>query len=73
LYGVDANFIRAMAGSKISLVIGASNGDIPSLAADPDAAGRWISANVLAFPDTPISIVSVGNFLWKFIFYHSVI
>ncbi|KAJ3685408.1 hypothetical protein LUZ61_014572 [Rhynchospora tenuis] len=61
LYGVDANFIRAMAGTKISLVIGASNGDIPSLATDPAAASRWISANVLAFPDTPISTISVGN------------
>lgn len=64
LYGVDANFIRAMAGSKISLVIGASNGDIPSLATDPSAASSWISANVLAFPDSQISTISVGIFFF---------
>ncbi|KAJ3674455.1 hypothetical protein LUZ60_005071 [Juncus effusus] len=61
LYGVDTNFIRALAGSGISIVIGASNGDIPSLATDPAAAGRWIAANVLPFPDSSISVVSVGN------------
>ncbi|RLN39279.1 glucan endo-1,3-beta-glucosidase 7 [Panicum miliaceum] len=62
LYGVDAGLIRALAGSNISVVIGVANGDIPSLAADPAAASRWMAANVLPFvPATAISVVAVGN------------
>ncbi|WVZ60045.1 hypothetical protein U9M48_010115 [Paspalum notatum var. saurae] len=62
LYGVDAGLIRALAGSNISVVVGVANGDIPSLAADPGAASRWLSANVLPFvPATTISAVAVGN------------
>ncbi|TKV92135.1 hypothetical protein SEVIR_9G143700v4 [Setaria viridis] len=62
LYGVDAGLIRALAGSNISVVVGVANGDIPSLAADPAAASRWLAANVLPFvPATSISAVAVGN------------
>ncbi|KAL6893627.1 hypothetical protein ACP4OV_007725 [Aristida adscensionis] len=62
LYGVDAGLIRALAGSNISVVVGVANGDIPSLAADPAAASRWLAANVLPFvPATTISAVAVGN------------
>ncbi|KAJ1294246.1 hypothetical protein BS78_01G131300 [Paspalum vaginatum] len=62
LYGVDAGLIRALAGSNISVVVGVANGDIPSLAADPGAASRWLSANVLPFvPATTVSAVAVGN------------
>ncbi|RLN16294.1 glucan endo-1,3-beta-glucosidase 7 [Panicum miliaceum] len=62
LYGVDAGLIRALAGSNISVVVGVANGDIPSLAADPAAASRWLAANVLPFvPATAISVVAVGN------------
>ncbi|CAD6213982.1 unnamed protein product [Miscanthus lutarioriparius] len=62
LYGVDAGLIRALAGSGISVVVGVANGDIPSLAADPAAASRWLAANVLPFvPATTISAVAVGN------------
>jgi len=58
LYGVDAGLIRALAGSNISVVVGVANGDIPSLAADPTAASRWLAANVLQFiPATAISAV----------------
>ncbi|CAN6317331.1 unnamed protein product [Urochloa humidicola] len=62
LYGVDTGLIRALAGSNISVVVGVANGDIPSLAADPAAASRWVAANVLPFvPATSISAVAVGN------------
>ena len=58
LYGVDAGLIRVLAGSNISVVVGVANGDIPSLAADPAAASRWLAANVLPFvPATAISAV----------------
>jgi exo-beta-1,3-glucanase (GH17 family) len=62
LYGVDAGLIRALAGSGISVVVGVANGEIPTLAADPAAASRWLAANVLPFvPATTISAVAVGN------------
>ncbi|XP_062215003.1 glucan endo-1,3-beta-glucosidase 7-like [Phragmites australis] len=62
LYGVDAGLIRALAGSSISVVVGVANGDIPSLAADPATASRWLASNVLPFvPATTISVVAVGN------------
>ncbi|WOL08961.1 hypothetical protein Cni_G17714 [Canna indica] len=62
LYGVDPAILRALAGTNISVVIGAANGDIPSLASDPSAARSWVAANVLPYlPATAISVVSVGN------------
>uniref|UniRef100_A0A0D3FM81 glucan endo-1,3-beta-D-glucosidase n=1 Tax=Oryza barthii TaxID=65489 RepID=A0A0D3FM81_9ORYZ len=62
LYGVDPGMMRALAGTGISLVVGVANGDIPSLAADPAAASRWLAANVLPFvPASTISVVAVGN------------
>ncbi|URE11333.1 glucan endo-1,3-beta-glucosidase [Musa troglodytarum] len=62
LYGADPAILRALAGTSISVVIGAANGDIASLASDPSAATNWVSANVLPFvPATSISVVAVGN------------
>ncbi|XP_008783477.2 LOW QUALITY PROTEIN: glucan endo-1,3-beta-glucosidase 7 [Phoenix dactylifera] len=62
LYGADPAILRALAGTNISVVIGAANGDIPSLASDPAAASRWVAANVLPFiPATTISVIAVGN------------
>ncbi|CAL9193955.1 glucan endo-1,3-beta-glucosidase 7-like [Musa acuminata AAA Group] len=62
LYGADPAILRALAGTDISVVIGAANGDIASLASDPSAATNWVSANVLPFvPATSISVVAVGN------------
>lgn len=62
LYGADPAILRALAGTNISVVIGASNGDIPSLASDPAAASRWVATNVVPFiPNTAISVIAVGN------------
>ncbi|RRT76529.1 hypothetical protein B296_00029915 [Ensete ventricosum] len=62
LYGADPAILRALAGTDISVVIGAANGDIASLASDPSAATNWVTANVLPFvPATSISVVAVGN------------
>ncbi|WOL15388.1 glucan endo-1,3-beta-glucosidase 7 [Canna indica] len=62
LYGADPAILRALAGTNISVIIGAANGDIASLASDPSAAANWVSANVLPFvPATTISVVAVGN------------
>ncbi|XP_030472091.1 glucan endo-1,3-beta-glucosidase 7-like [Syzygium oleosum] len=62
LYGADPAIIRALADTGIGIVIGAANGDIPSLASDPAAAARWVGANILPFyPASDITLVTVGN------------
>ncbi|KAJ6815166.1 putative glucan endo-1,3-beta-glucosidase 7 [Iris pallida] len=66
LYGADPAILNALANTGISITIGASNADIPSLAADPSAASAWVSANVLPFlPASSISTVSVGNEIFE--------
>ena len=62
LYGADPAIIKALAGTGIGIVIGAGNGDIPSLAADPNAASQWINSNVLPFyPASKIILINIGN------------
>ncbi|KAJ0262771.1 Glucan endo-1,3-beta-glucosidase 7 [Hirschfeldia incana] len=62
LYGADPAIIKALAGTGIGIVIGTANGDLPSLAADPNAASQWISTNVLPFyPASKIILITVGN------------
>lgn len=62
LYGADPAIIKALANTGIGIVIGASNGDIPALAADPNFAGQWVNSNILAYyPASKIIVVNVGN------------
>ncbi|TYI09720.1 hypothetical protein ES332_A09G093200v1 [Gossypium tomentosum] len=62
LYGADPAIIKALANTEIGIVIGATNGDIPSLASDPNSAVQWVNANLLPFyPDSKIILVTVGN------------
>ncbi|ESQ53675.1 hypothetical protein EUTSA_v10024968mg [Eutrema salsugineum] len=62
LYGADPAIIKALAGTGVGIVIGAANGDVPSLAADPNAATQWINSNVLPFyPASKIILITVGN------------
>ncbi|KAH0784734.1 hypothetical protein KY290_004332 [Solanum tuberosum] len=62
LYGADPAIIKALAHTGIGIVIGASNGDIPALAADPNFAGQWVNNNILAYyPASKIIVVNVGN------------
>ncbi|KAF8020541.1 hypothetical protein BT93_G1079 [Corymbia citriodora subsp. variegata] len=66
LYGADPAIIKALANTGIGIVIGASNGDIPSLASDPNVAGQWVGANILQFyPASNITLVTVGNEVLK--------
>ncbi|PKA63154.1 Glucan endo-1,3-beta-glucosidase [Apostasia shenzhenica] len=61
LFDCNPDMIHAFAGTGISLMITAPNGDIPSLASLPGARS-WISANVAPFyPATNISLIAVGN------------
>ncbi|KAK8933328.1 Glucan endo-1,3-beta-glucosidase 7 [Platanthera zijinensis] len=62
LYGVDPAIIRSLAGTNISLILGTTNADIPSLAASPTAAAAWVSSNIQPFlPSSSIYAISVGN------------
>ena len=62
LYGADAAIIKALANTGIGIVIGASNGDIPTLASDPNAATQWVNSNVLPYyPASNITLITVGN------------
>ncbi|XP_060168394.1 glucan endo-1,3-beta-D-glucosidase isoform X1 [Lycium barbarum] len=62
LYGADPAIIKALANTGIGIMIGASNGDIPALASDPNFAGQWVSSNVLAYyPASKIIVINVGN------------
>lgn len=62
LYGADPAILKSLAGTNISVVIGAANGDIPNLSNSPSFASQWVAANVAPFvPATKISTVAVGN------------
>ncbi|WJX09329.1 hypothetical protein P8452_00174 [Trifolium repens] len=62
LYGTDPAIIKALANTGIGIVIGAANGDIPSLASDPNFAKTWISTNVIPYyPASNIILITVGN------------
>ncbi|KAM1457232.1 hypothetical protein ACFX13_035292 [Malus domestica] len=62
LYSVDPAIIKALAGSCITIVIDAANGDIPALTSDPNATGQWVNSNVLPFyPASKIDLINVGN------------
>ncbi|KVI06568.1 Glycoside hydrolase, catalytic domain-containing protein [Cynara cardunculus var. scolymus] len=62
LYGSDPAIIKALANTGIGITIGAANGDIPAMAADPGFAKGWISSNVLPYyPASKIILINVGN------------
>ncbi|KAJ8621103.1 hypothetical protein MRB53_029632 [Persea americana] len=62
LYGADPAMIKALADTGIAILISTSNGEIPSLAADPAVANQWIATNVLPFyPASNIAVITVGN------------
>ncbi|KAL9266823.1 Glucan endo-1,3-beta-glucosidase 7-like protein, partial [Drosera capensis] len=62
LYGADPGIITALANTGIGIVIGAANGDIPALAADPNHATQWVNSSVAPFyPASNITLITVGN------------
>jgi exo-beta-1,3-glucanase (GH17 family) len=61
LFDNNPDILRAFAGTGISVMVTAANGDIPSLTTD-DGAAAWVAANVAPYyPATEISLVAVGN------------
>ncbi|KAL5217190.1 hypothetical protein ABZP36_017874 [Zizania latifolia] len=61
LYGTDPAVISAFAGTGISLMLGAANGDIHNFASSPAAAAAWVAAHLPSSSSPAISAVSVGN------------
>ncbi|KFK31822.1 hypothetical protein AALP_AA6G162900 [Arabis alpina] len=62
LYGSDPAVIKALANTGIEIVIGASNGDVPGLASDPNIARAWVNTNVVPYyPASKIILIAVGN------------
>ncbi|KAM0841587.1 hypothetical protein ACQ4PT_058919 [Festuca glaucescens] len=61
LFDNNPEIVRAFAGTGISVMVTAANGDIPSLATK-EGATAWVAANVAPYyPATEISLVAVGN------------
>ncbi|KAK9286725.1 hypothetical protein L1049_015128 [Liquidambar formosana] len=62
LYGTDPAIIKALANTGIGIVVGASNGDIPPLASDPNFATQWVNSNIMPYyPSSKITLITVGN------------
>jgi exo-beta-1,3-glucanase (GH17 family) len=62
LYGSDPTIIKSLANTGIGIAIGAANGDIPTLASDPNFAKNWVNTNVVPFyPSSKIILINVGN------------
>ncbi|XP_019458788.1 PREDICTED: glucan endo-1,3-beta-glucosidase 7-like [Lupinus angustifolius] len=62
LYGSDPTIIKALANTGKGIVIGTANGDVPSLASDPNFAKIWVATNVVPYyPASNIILVTVGN------------
>ncbi|CAL0332669.1 unnamed protein product [Lupinus luteus] len=62
LYGSDPAIIKALANTGKGIVIGASNGDVPALASDPNFAKNWVASNVVPYyPASNIILITVGN------------
>ncbi|KAJ1293838.1 hypothetical protein BS78_01G099700 [Paspalum vaginatum] len=60
LYGTDPAVVSAFAGTSVSLLLGAANGDIANLASSPAAAAAWVAAHLPA-SSPAVTAVSVGN------------
>ncbi|XP_044980140.1 glucan endo-1,3-beta-glucosidase 7-like [Hordeum vulgare subsp. vulgare] len=61
LYRTDPAVVAAFAGTGISLLLGAANGDIPSFASSPSAAAAWVAAHLPSSTSPAVNGISVGN------------
>lgn len=61
LYRTDPAVVSAFAGTGISLLLGAANGDIPNFASSPSAAAAWVASHLPASSSPAINGISVGN------------
>ncbi|XP_047088463.1 glucan endo-1,3-beta-glucosidase 7-like [Lolium rigidum] len=61
LYRTDPAVVTAFAGTGISLLLGAANGDIPNFASSPSAAAAWVASHLPSTSSPAINGISVGN------------
>ncbi|AQK99282.1 Glucan endo-13-beta-glucosidase 14 [Zea mays] len=62
LYDADPRVLTAFANTGVGFTIAVGNEDLQAMAASPDAARRWVAANVQPYvPATRITCVTVGN------------
>ncbi|XP_047092326.1 glucan endo-1,3-beta-glucosidase 7-like [Lolium rigidum] len=61
LYRTDPAVVSAFAGTGISLLLGAANGDIPNFASSPSAAAAWVASHLPSTSSPAINGISVGN------------
>ncbi|EAZ03332.1 hypothetical protein OsI_25474 [Oryza sativa Indica Group] len=61
LFDTNPDIVKAFAGTGITVMVTAGNGDIPTLGTK-DGAAAWVAANIAPYyPATDISLVAVGN------------
>ncbi|KAM7501898.1 hypothetical protein LguiB_000802 [Lonicera macranthoides] len=61
IFDTNPDILRAFAGSDISVIVTAANGDIPALSKFP-AAQSWVANHISPFyPETKIRRIAVGN------------
>ncbi|XP_058095029.1 glucan endo-1,3-beta-glucosidase 1 isoform X2 [Magnolia sinica] len=62
LYDADPDLLRALAHTKIRVVVGIPNNQLLALGSSNATAAAWIGRNVVAFyPDTLITAIAVGD------------
>ncbi|RWR73061.1 glucan endo-1,3-beta-glucosidase 1 [Cinnamomum micranthum f. kanehirae] len=62
LYEADSDILRALAGTKIQVIVGIPNNQLLALGSSNTTAASWVARNVAAYyPTTLISAIAVGD------------
>ncbi|XP_073316742.1 glucan endo-1,3-beta-glucosidase-like [Primulina huaijiensis] len=61
IYNPNPNILQALSGSKISVMVGIPNEDIPAIGKNPAVAQEWVQNNIRRFPGVSFKYIVVGN------------
>ncbi|KZV15897.1 lichenase [Dorcoceras hygrometricum] len=61
VYNPNPGVLKALNGSKISVMVGVPNEDIPTIGQNPAAAQAWVKNNIRGFQDVKFKYIVVGN------------